>query len=218
MIIYVIFSLPKTIVFNLMALPIKQSLKLPFFIGYNVKIENIHKGIVRLPNKISMFMIRFGAGGSKGLSKERQSKIMLSRGSVTFEGKARFAEGNILTVSGDLIFGEGFSSNKNCFISCQNKMTIGKNVLLGWNVNIIDNNGGNHTVLVDNMKKSSFGSVFIGDHVWLCSYSSVMKNTQISNDSILAWGSILTKKISDSNCLLAGSPAEIKQKDIEWQI
>ena len=88
-------------------------------------------------------------------------------------------------------------------------------LLVGMSI-IFDNDGG-HKVLY-NGKKSVNNKIVIGNHVWLCSYSHVLKGSTIMDGSILGYKSLLTKPIMEKNALIVGSPAEIKQKNIEWQL
>ncbi len=47
LVFYIVLSLPKTIVFNLLYLPLRLALTLPIFIGYDVKIVEAHRGIIK---------------------------------------------------------------------------------------------------------------------------------------------------------------------------
>jgi len=42
----------------------------------------------------------------------------------------------------------------------------------------------------------------------------INKNTKISDDSIVGWGSIVTKKFEDKNIIIAGTPAKIVKRNI----
>ena len=57
---YFLLSLPKTIYFNIVSLPISQAIKIPVFLGWNVKIIETHKNILRFPNGVKPFMVRIG--------------------------------------------------------------------------------------------------------------------------------------------------------------
>lgn len=59
-------------------------------------------------------------------------------------------------------------------------------------------------------------SIEIGDHVWIGRDVKIGKNTKISNDSIIGWGSIVTKKFEDTNVVIAGNPAKIVKRNINW--
>lgn len=109
---YFLLSLPKTIYFNIVSLPISQAIKIPVFLGWNVKIIETHKNILRFPNGVKPFMVRIGYGGSPTLP-TLKSSIRLREGFLTFKGKARMSAGTIIHVKGNMTIVENFSSNKN---------------------------------------------------------------------------------------------------------
>ena len=45
----------------------------------------------------------------------------------------------------------------------------------------------------------------------------ICKNTKIPNGCIIGVGSVVTKSIKEENSVLAGNPAKIVRKDIEWE-
>lgn len=211
---YFLISLPKTIYFNFVSLPMSQAIKLPVFIGWNVRLIETHKNILRFPNGIHPLMIRIGYGGSPSLPTQKSS-IRLRGGSLSFLGKARMSAGTIIHVKGNMSIGKDFSSNKNAFLSCTSEVVIGDNVLLGWNCHILDDNGG-HLVLYNGVKSKSDGTIKIGNNVWLCSFSHLLAGADISDGSIVAYKSLLNKKIEEKNVMVAGSPAVVKRHNVEW--
>lgn len=42
------------------------------------------------------------------------------------------------------------------------------------------------------------------------------KNTKISSNSIVAWNSVVNKKFDESNVVIAGNPATIVKRNINW--
>ena len=213
---FVLLSLPKTIVFNFLTLPIRQAIKLPILIGYNVRIESAHRGVISFSEDtpVRSLMIRIGFGGTRVIVPNRYGVINIDKGTLIFHGQATFAAGSTLDCSGHLEIGNHFSTNRNAFVSCSNEVVIGDNVMLGWGVTIFDANG--HTVYYKGEPKNSQVPIHIGNHVWLCSNSQILKGAEIGNGSIVAWGSILTKTVNKSNILIAGIPAKEIQEDISW--
>lgn len=214
--LYCLLSIPKTIYFNFKCLPFSKAVKLPILVGWNVKLVEIRGRCVL--NGGGTFVVRIGHGGSLTVPAQRSS-IRMREGSVfQFNGKARLAAGNVLDIGGQLSIGRNFSSNRNAFISCENKVTIGDDVLLGWDVHIFDNDGG-HTIIYDGVEKTADdSSINIGNHVWLCSYSHVMKGAQVPDGSILGYRSLLLKKIEENNVLIAGSPADVRKHGVDWKV
>ena len=190
-------------------------MKLPILIGYNTKIEAAHKGVIEFKSTlIRPLMVRIGFGGTREVAPNRYGIINIDRGSLVFHGKATFAAGSTLDCSGYMEIGDHFSTNRNAFVSCSKEVIIGKNVMLGWDVTIFDAIG--HTVYYNGEPKVSQVPIHIGDHVWLCSKSQILKGAEIDSGSIVAWGSIVTKPIEGENILVGGVPAKRIQESISW--
>lgn len=57
--------------------------------------------------------------------------------------------------------------------------------------------------------------IVLGRHVWICKNVSILKGVNIGDDSILGYGSIITKDIP-ANSIAAGVPATIVKENITW--
>ena len=62
----------------------------------------------------------------------------------------------------------------------------------------------------------SYG-IDIADNVWLARNVTIMKDVKISRNSVVAYGSLVTKKFEQENVLLAGIPAKIVKENIYWK-
>ena len=58
--------------------------------------------------------------------------------------------------------------------------------------------------------------VEIGKHCWIGTNSTVLKNTQIADNCILGWESVVSGKHLTPNCAIAGNPAKLVKENIEW--
>lgn len=58
--------------------------------------------------------------------------------------------------------------------------------------------------------------VYIGNHVWIGEKVIMLKNASIADDSIVGAASVVTKKFEDKNVVIAGNPAKIVKKNINW--
>lgn len=212
-----ILGLPKTIYFNFKVLSFRDAIKIPFFISNKIKFGEIHRGNIFFEGKLVPMMIRFGACGSEGIIENRNGWISFTKDSkIIFSGKAVFAKGCSLRVDGgQLRFGNSFSANRNCFISCSKKMIIGNDVLLGWNVNVRDSDG--HKIYKNEKLKENQKEVSIGDHVWIASYADILKGVKIGNNNVVSYRSLVTKSFVGHNILIGGCPAEIIQENINWE-
>lgn len=134
---------------------------------------------------------------------------------LIFGGDAKIAAGSTLRIdAGILKLGDGFSCNRNCFISCTKGITFGKQCLLGWNVNVLDTDG--HTLLKNGEQCPTDRMVFIGDHVWLASYVDILKGVSIPSNCVIGYRSCVTKSVDKENSLIAGYPAHIITNNVNW--
>lgn len=56
----------------------------------------------------------------------------------------------------------------------------------------------------------------IGNHVWLCQSVAVLKDVTIPSNTIIAYGSIVTKSFAEENTIIAGNPAKIIKRNVNW--
>ncbi|MGO4927781.1 acyltransferase [Fundicoccus sp. Sow4_F4] len=222
LIIKIILSLPKTIYFNFKVFPLKHAIKLPFLISYDVQLKKLYKNSIEINcSKISTFMIKLNfTTGSSGVNIGYKSKGYFDvdeHGKIIFHGKANFSQGISLRVSGGrLEFGDKFQCNKNCFISCSNRITVGNDVLFGWEVNIRDSDGHQIIDLTSNTIQTSSKPVTIGDRVWVGANVDILKGVIIGSENIIGYRSVVTKKFEEQNVIISGYPAKIIKKDVQW--
>ena len=114
--------------------------------------------------------------------------------------------------------GDNTSFTHHCQLEAQEEAThivIGEDCMFSNNIlvrtndshYIYDNETGERTNLP--------GDVYIGDHVWLAAYTTVMKGVTIGEGSVVGYRSLVTKNIP-SKCVAAGTPAKVVKENIEW--
>ena len=101
----------------------------------------------------------------------------------------------------------------NSYISCANKVVIGKGTLLGENVFITDNYHGKNTideinVFPANRKLYSKGPVHIGKNVWIGRNACVMPNVSIGDYAVIGANAVVTHDIP-AYAIAAGVPAKV---------
>jgi len=121
--------------------------KLPILFSNRTRIKGLRRGCFSCSNLNKRVFIGFD--GVDGLEPNSRTNIIIgSTGKIVFEGSAFVAAGSTIRVdTGICTFGDAFSCNTNCFISCTLSVTFGKGCLLGWNVNVRDSDG--HTVVTE---------------------------------------------------------------------
>lgn len=58
--------------------------------------------------------------------------------------------------------------------------------------------------------------VFIGDHVWIGEKVYITKKTTIPSESVVAACSVVTKRFDEPHSVLAGNPAKVVKRNIQW--
>jgi acetyltransferase-like isoleucine patch superfamily enzyme len=91
---------------------------------------------------------------------------------------------------------------------------IGDSCAISWGVTIIDDD---HHKLVTSSLKQDAGNkgVHIGNKVWIGCNVTILKNTSVGNNSVIAAGSVVKGDFPD-NCLIAGNPAKIVKQPVNW--
>lgn len=131
---------------------------------------------------------------------------------------------NIVCVNGDgqeVYIGENcsFAPMSRCQITLDddNKLIIGKDCMFSNTIDIWCTDG--HTILdvetgeIINRQKRPLK---IGNHCWIGQYAKLMKNTQLSDDTIVGIGAVVTKSFTDRNVVVAGNPAQIVKHGVTW--
>lgn len=138
-------------------------------------------------------------------------KVVFGDNCILHNLHIEFHDGNLIIgndcrlFSGYLVIEEGKS------------IKIGKRCLFAREIEIRTSDS--HTVLnLEGKRINPAQDVLIGDHVWIGKYAKILKGGAINHDSILGYYSLLTKYFYESNVILAGQPAKIVKRDINWNI
>lgn len=209
-------SIPKTIYFNFRTLPLRQALKLPIFISYSSKLLHLRRGCIILDKSIQdkTFSVVIGFNGTEVIPPQK-SIISLKYGNVFFKGECHIAEGCVIDIDGGVLtLGKRFSANRNCWISCNKSISFGEEAMLGWGTRFFDANG--HKVFKNGVEKDSYKPIVIGNHVWIGSESHILKGATIPDNSIVAYGSVVTKQFQKPNSIIGGETASFVQDGIMW--
>lgn len=89
------------------------------------------------------------------------------------------------------------------------KITVGKNVLIGWDTCIMDSDM--HTIINLNTQEllPKTAEVIIGDGVWVGTRCHILKGSKIAHGSIVGARAVVTKSFNKEHAIIAGNPAKV---------
>ena len=207
-------SIPRSFITCLKLFPFSQAMYLPIIFAPNVIIRNAgYRGSV----VISDFSKRVYVGfkGSYGFDRRTYWDVS-DHGRLIFDGGSAISIGSQIIVnhSGCVHFGVDFYCNADCIINSGELIEIGDNVLLGWNVTIIDGDG--HRIIKKKEELKVYDAIHIGNHVWIASDVTILKGTSIGNDCVIASKALVSKKFYESNVLIGGTN-RILSEEVSWE-
>lgn len=213
-----VLSIPKTLYFNFSVLPFKRALKLPVLVSYRIKLRGVNSKTVKINGKANFASIRIGFGASRfSVESTRKGLISIENGMIEIGERTGLSEGVILDAkNASIILGKHFRCNYATLIAAENDdIVFGEEVVLGWHVNIRNFDG--HHIVENGIQVKNHEKIVVGNHVWICAHSDILKGVRIENDSVVAYGSLVTKEFSNTNILIGGRPAKILKESINWE-
>lgn len=138
------------------------------------------------------------------------------------------AEGNFVA---NIIIGTPDCETNNCKVHIAPKVTsngvqimlleddsyleIGEDSMLSNDIKIFCSDTHSITDSEGNLLNYAKG-VKIGKHVWIGTDTDICKNVHIANNCIIGMGSVVTKSFDEEGCIIAGNPAKIVKRNINW--
>lgn len=137
------------------------------------------------------------------------------RGIVEMGQNVQIGPGCIVNVgsSAKLEIGSGTEITGDCKILVCEKIKIGENCMIAWNVQIMDTDW--HTT--SSNKGECISQVEIGDSVWIASGVKIMKGVTIGRGAVIAAGSIVLNDVP-CNTLFGGIPGKVIRENYEWKV
>lgn len=102
----------------------------------------------------------------------------------------------------------------NSTLVCANQVKIGSECSISWNTNIFSEIG--HELIVNGEARPRNAPLVIGDRVWIGAGATIIPGVTISDQAVIAAGSVVTKDVP-SGVVVGGNPAHIIHKNISWR-
>lgn len=197
-----------------------QAFRFPILLGYGVKVASKgDRGSVGAPLKFGTICFGlkhdpFALGYSKSYWNIGKDAIAI------FKGTFRVSKGTTLNLFPGAFFsvGDGFTSNANLLINCMKSISIGDNCLFGWNITMMDSDGGHQLLdkLTDKIVNPAV-PIVLGNHVWVGSEASILKGSFIPDGCVVGFKSNVCGFFENSNSAIVGNPAKVIKNDIVWK-
>ena len=152
-----------------------------------------------------------------GFVHKNDTTLLNIGGKLIIDGNYHIGRGSRIDIGNDAVMkikGEGFI-NANTQIVIMHSLVIGKNSVVSWNCQFLDENF--HKLHYGEMTKKSLKGIEIGNHVWIGCNSKIYGGTIIPNGCVIAADSVVKKIFVEENCLIAGNPAQIVKRNISWE-
>lgn len=182
--------------------------KLPLLVRYNTRL--LGRGLISI-NRGGRLMIGFG---NVGLYVKCYSPAVLEvYGKIKVEGKVYLGQGAKVCVGKNsmLNIGNNVVNTAEARIVCFNKMSIGKNTVLGWEATLMDTDFHKTENVSTGELSIPEKEIKIGEGVWIGLRATILKGCQIANGCIVAACAVVAKSFVDENAILAGNPAVVKK-------
>ena len=106
--------------------------------------------------------------------------------------------------------GNRIATNNNVFMCAANYIEVGDEVFIGQNVCLMDFEA--HGVMPNKRREiGEIGQVIVGNNVWIGNSVTILKNSEIGENSIVAAHAVVNGKFPN-NVIIGGVPAKIIKK------
>lgn len=204
-----------SVFFNLRYLNFYAAIRLPILISSRVQIGLLCRGNIVISGKPSFGIIRIGLNCSDGIAHNKSYLSIANGARIVFKGRAKLSSGISIRIdAGEVIIGDDAFFNANCMMRCTNRIIFGKELLVGWNVSFITDDG--HSYFIDSQQQEKEKPIVIGNHVWIASDTKISKGGCIDDGCVVAQNTLVNKPFKDKNVLIGGIPARVLKKNVSW--
>lgn len=201
----------KTIWFNFTYFPFRQACKFPVLFMSKSTVKLGGKCTLNVKNpKFGMIKI----GQNFDTNRPNFGVFLDIKGEIIFNGTCQIGHNCCIKVGdkGVLSFGDNFIATYGMLLYAYHEVRIGNNGRIGWDSVVMDTSF--HTLkTTDGKKTKGYGSIIIGNKVWIPSFCRVMAGAHIPDSIIFGSGSYIAKDYTSvaPYSLLAGNPLSIKK-------
>ena len=117
-----------------------------------------------------------------------------------------------------VIIGENTTLCGKIHLACTEGTTISIGNRCLFSSEIVFRTGDSHSVVnMDGERINPAADIVIGDHVWIGHRVLINKGVVIKSNSIVGTGAVVTKAFDESNIAIAGVPAKVINRNVDWK-
>lgn len=201
----------KTLYFNFTAFNLKNAVKIPVLVGYNVKLYEI--GRIDFLESIKPGMLSLGVKRFEGIDDSSQKLMFRNRGIIEIGNRIKIHPGARLLIGSKGLLKIMGKNTIGCHsrVVCHKGITIGINSGCSWECQLMDTDF--HFVIDLEAQKplKRRAPIYIGNDVFIGNHCNVSKGSKIPNGSILSsWSNVSGSFIKKGeNLLISGNPAKV---------
>jgi acetyltransferase-like isoleucine patch superfamily enzyme len=104
--------------------------------------------------------------------------------------------------------------NSHVRVLCEDRVEIGDDCAIGWNVQFVDTD--RHEITVDGETRAKTAPITVADDVWIGHDVSVTKGVTIGAGAVVASNSVVLDDVPPGT-MVAGSPATVVRENVGWE-
>ena len=212
-----LLSLPKSLYVSFRLFSFKDALKLPVVVRYNTRLLSLN-GKIKVMGGVKRAMLSVGFNNVGLYDKKYQRSMLQIDGTIVLHGecKVSFGHGSRISIgrNGCVEFKGHFSNTAQMNLCCVDRVTFGDGVVTSWDTLVMDTDWHDvrHTDTGDVGKRTR--PIVVGNGVWICTRSVVLKGCHIANGCIIGANSLVAGCFDEENCLIAGNPAQVRRSNV----
>ncbi len=109
-----------------------------------------------------------------------------------------------------------FQHNVYLLASENKNITIGRDCMFSNNIDVRTTDAHSIVDAETGVRTNLAKDVEIGHHVWISAGALISKGAAIPDNCIVGGRSVVTKRFDEPNCTLAGTPAKVVNKGVNW--
>lgn len=204
-----ILSIPKSFYVSWRLTSFQEAFRLPIQVRYNCVLKDLHG---KVTGTTKNWKLRIGFEEVGVLDKSRQCCVLLVRGEIRVNGKARLGMGSKMIIADGALLelGYGFFNSATLTIICDKHITFDDGSMIGWDSLVMDTDL--HQIMNVNTGKvySKSQPVYVGKNVWCGTDVKLLKGTYVADGSIVGAGSVLGSRFEQENAIITGNPASVR--------